>query len=46
MLKLNVGLSNMTQNFSDELEKVRIGLKHNVDYISVISIDTLRIKEL
>ena len=46
MLKLNVGLSNMTQNFSDELEKVRIGLKHNVDYISVISIDTPRIKEL
>ena len=44
MLKLNVGISFSGQSFENELEKIRLGLKNNIDYISVISIDKDSIK--
>ena len=45
MLKLNVGLSNESQDFDEELAKVKVGLENNIDYISVISVDKSRTKE-
>lgn len=46
MLKLNIGLSYPEQLFMNELEKLKLASKYNIDYVSVISVDKPRIKDL
>ena len=43
MLKLNIGLSYPEQSFEDELKKLALASKYNIDFVSVISIDKERI---
>lgn len=44
MLKLNVGLSYPEQSFTDELKKLELASKYNIDFVSVISVDKHRIE--
>lgn len=46
MLKLNCGLSFKEQSLDDEVKKVQLANKYNIDYVSVISIEIPRIKKL
>lgn len=39
MLKLNIGLSYPEQSFTDELKKLELASKYNIDFVSVISVD-------
>lgn len=45
MLKLNVGLSFPEQSFTSELRKIELTSKYDIDYLSVISLDTKRINK-
>lgn len=44
MLKLNIGLSYPEQSFTDELKKLELASKYNIDFVSVISVDKHRVE--
>lgn len=46
MLKLNIGLSYPEQSFTDELRKLELASKYDIEFVSVISVDKSRIKAL
>lgn len=46
MLKLNIGLSYSEQSFIDELKKLELASKYDIEYVSVISVDKSRTKAL